>query len=63
MEGNLTSTIFGETFKYVLNDALKNQDIISQHLLDSDSNVEVLVISRNQSELLTELIKLCEHIY
>jgi hypothetical protein len=63
MEGNLMSTIVGETFKYALSDALKNQDIISQHLVDSELNVEVLVVCRNQSEILTELIKLCERIY
>jgi hypothetical protein len=62
-EGNLMSTIVGESFKYSLSEAVKNQGFISQHLLDSDVDDEILVICRNQSKLLVELIKLFERVY
>jgi hypothetical protein len=50
------NTIFGESFKYALIDSVTYQDIINQYLLDSNLDDELLVIYRNQIELLAEFI-------
>jgi hypothetical protein len=57
------NTIFGESFKYALIDSVTYQDIINQYLLDSNLDDEVLVICRNQTELLAEFIELCDRVY